>query len=87
MLADFVGWFNAQDTETLLWTAAVLIVLGYPVSLKLHPWRKCLRCKGSPRHFGAIYSYAWRNCARCGGSGRELRRGVRLTGIGRPKGM
>jgi hypothetical protein len=86
MLNEIFAWLDTQDPQTLLITAGVLLALGYPVSLKLHPWRKCLRCKGSPRNFGAIYTYAWRNCGRCGGSGRELRRGVRFTGIGRPKG-
>lgn len=86
MLNEISAWLGAQDPQTLLVTALVLLVLSYPVSLKLHPWTKCRLCRGSPRQYGAIYSYAWRHCRRCGGSGRELRRGVRLIGIGRPKG-
>lgn len=85
MVADFTTWLGAQEPDTLVIYAVVILVLGYLVSLKLHPWRPCLRCKGKPRHQGAIYSYAWRNCGRCGGGGRELRRGVRIVGIGKPK--
>lgn len=63
--------------ELVIWIA-LLSAFGYWASLHLHPWTRCRRCRGSSRHFGAVYSYASRACGHCGGTGRVVRLGVRL---------
>jgi hypothetical protein len=70
-----------------------LIVIGYLVSLRLHPYgRKCPSCKGTGLQNGAVFRYAQRQCARCGGNGirgryglRTLHRGGMVWGERRPK--
>ena len=63
---------------------AILIVLiviaavGYYISLRIHPLRKCNLCNGGGRHFGSIYTYAQRRCRKCGGTGRLDRLGTRV---------
>jgi len=56
----------------------ILFVVGYFISLRLHPLTKCRLCKGTGRHFGSMYTYAQRRCRKCGGNGRVDRLGVRL---------
>lgn len=56
----------------------ILVVVGYFISLRLHPLVKCKVCKGTGRHFGSVYTYAQRRCNKCGGNGRVDRLGVRL---------
>jgi hypothetical protein len=34
----------------------VIIVVGYLVSLRIHPLRKCPRCNMSGRHFGSVFT-------------------------------
>lgn len=65
--------------------ALVLLIAagGYVLSLVLHPWTRCRRCGGNPRHYGAIFTHAWRvQCSRCHGAGREVRAGARTLRIG-----
>jgi hypothetical protein len=64
-------------------TAVILIVLvvgvGYFVSLRIHPLRRCPACKASPgRHWGSVYTYAYRRCRACGGTGRKDRLGAKI---------
>ena len=66
----------------LLLVVAIIVVAGYLISLRLHPLRRCGSCRGSGRHWGAIYTYAWRRCRTCGGSGSRDRFGVRITSGG-----
>lgn len=56
----------------------ILVVVGYYISLRIHPFRKCRACKGTGRHWGSVYTYGHRRCAKCGGTGRQDRLGVRL---------
>ena len=56
----------------------ILVVAGYWISLRVHPYAKCRVCKGSGRHFGSMYKNTLRRCRKCGGSGRQDRLGVRL---------
>jgi DnaJ-class molecular chaperone len=56
----------------------ILVVVGYFISLRLHPLTKCRLCKGTGRHFGSVYTYAQRRCNKCGGNGRVDRLGARL---------
>jgi hypothetical protein len=60
---------------TLLFVIAVLVI-GYLISLRIHPLRKCPVCKMTGRHFGAIYTGSYRRCRRCGGTGRLDRWGT-----------
>ncbi|HEX9543371.1 MAG TPA: hypothetical protein VGA04_35080 [Streptosporangiaceae bacterium] len=62
-------------------TLVVLFVVGYLVSLRLHPFRKCPACNGTGRHFGGFYTNSQRRCSRCGGGSRQERLGTRL-GLG-----
>lgn len=66
----------------ILVVGAVVVVVGYVLSLLLHPYTRCGTCKGSPRHYGSIFKRAFRLCSACGGSGRERRLGARLLKIG-----
>lgn len=56
-----------------------LLVLGflYRVSLRIWPYTKCGRCKGTGRNAGSN-SCRFGMCGACGGSGRKERLGTRL---------
>lgn len=77
---------GSSDGYVDLVLVGAALVVGYLVSLWLHPWTACRSCSGAGRHRGGIYWYAWGDCPRCGGSGRKLRAGVRALGI-RPRGQ
>lgn len=62
---------------TLVVLGAILLV-AYLVSLRLHPMRRCRPCKGTGRHFGAVFKSSHRGCTSCGGNGRRARLGVNL---------
>lgn len=68
---------NGSGNTALLWIV-VVGVLGWLISLALHPWTACSSCKGSPRRFGAVATKSFRLCSACGGSGRQLRFGARM---------
>jgi DnaJ-class molecular chaperone len=55
-----------------------MVAVGYFVSLRIHPLKRCRTCKMQGRHFGSVYSYAYRRCRTCGGTGRQDRLGVKL---------
>jgi DnaJ-class molecular chaperone len=57
--------------------AVVIYGIGYRISIRLHPYRRCRRCGESGKHRGAMFSRSFRACRRCGGAGRELRRFAR----------
>ena len=58
----------------------IIAVVGYFVSLRIHPLTKCTVCNGTGRHHGSVYTYAQRRCRKCGGSGRKERFGKRFFG-------
>lgn len=58
--------------------AALAWVVGYAISLVIHPYTRCRLCNGRSRHYGAIYRGTFRLCRRCGGKGRKPRLGVRI---------
>jgi DnaJ-class molecular chaperone len=62
---------------------AIIVVIGYLVSLRLHPWHACRSCGGRGHHRGAVFKYARRACTSCGGNGRRARLGVRVFHGGR----
>jgi hypothetical protein len=60
---------------------AIVVVVGYFVSLWFHPFRDCPACKNrrqAGRHHGSVYTYSHRRCRRCGGTNRQERLGTRL---------
>lgn len=56
----------------------VIVAVGYLVSLRIHPLRKCPTCKMTGRHFGGVFTNTYRPCRRCNGSGRRDRLGVQV---------
>lgn len=64
-----------------VWLVVILVGLGYwagyRISIRLHPFKACRRCRGSGRHRGAFFTHAFRACDRCRGTGRELRVGAK----------
>jgi len=58
---------------------AVIVVLIYYVSLRVHPMTRCKRCDSSSRNYDLVYSdRTRRTCPSCKGSGQQERLGVRL---------
>ncbi len=56
----------------------VILAVGYLVSLRIHPLRKCPRCNMSGRHFGAVFAGSYRRCRRCDGRGQLDRVGTQV---------
>lgn len=56
----------------------VVLVVGYVLSLLLHPQTSCRACSGRGRNRGFVYRYSIGACGRCGGSGRKERFGTRV---------
>ena len=63
----------------------VVLLVGYRLSLTLHPYTNCEACEGRSRHVGAIFTYARRPCHVCFGTGQKQRFGARLLGLGTPR--
>ena len=63
----------------------VVLLFGYLVSLRIHPFRPCRMCRGTGRHRGSFYTRTHRPCRACGGNGRAERLGVRVLGVGPKK--
>ncbi|GII05460.1 hypothetical protein [Planobispora takensis] len=61
----------------VLISLAALYGAGYAISLRLHPYKACRRCRGSGKHRGWFFTDAFRACDACSGTGRELRRFAR----------
>ena len=57
---------------------AIIVIIGYYLSLRAHPFTKCRLCNGRGRHFGTLYTSSFRRCRKCGGTGRKDRFGVRF---------
>ena len=57
----------------------VVVVLGYYLSLRIHPTTRCKRCDSGSRHYDLVYSDRFRGtCPSCGGTRRQERFGVRF---------
>jgi hypothetical protein len=67
-----------------LWfaVAAIVVFIGYVISLVLHPRTRCWACGGTGRQRGALFSYAERQCTTCGGQARHRRWGSRAISSG-----
>ena len=81
MLAEVGAAASPTTGGGLLLIGAAVLIVGYLLSLLLHPYTRCSTCKGSPRHYGSIFTRAFRLCSACGGSGRQRRLGARLLKI------
>jgi DnaJ-class molecular chaperone len=57
---------------------AIIVVIGYVVSIRLHPLRKCPSCKMTGRHFGSLYTGSYRRCGKCEGRGQLDRMGTKV---------
>jgi hypothetical protein len=55
----------------------VIIGVGYLISTRIHPLKKCPNCM-SGRHVGGVYKGSFRRCRRCEGSGRRDRVGTKV---------
>ena len=58
----------------------LLVMLGYAISLVIHPRIRCLHCSGTGELRGAIFGWTFRRCPRCAG-GRTIRRGATAIGL------
>jgi DnaJ-class molecular chaperone len=65
-------------SSTMLVLVIVIIAVGYVVSVRIHPLRKCPRCNMSGRHFGAVFKGSYRRCRRCDGRGQLDRVGTQV---------
>jgi hypothetical protein len=74
---------DSGDGATVLAIAAVVAVVSWLASLKLHPFTNCPRCRGAAKHHGDVFTHAYRACRGCGGTGRRLRFGARIFGSNR----
>ena len=63
---------------SVLLLIGLAVVVGYFVSLRIHPLTKCKVCRMTGRHFGSVYTGTYRRCRKCGGTGRQDRLGVKL---------
>ena len=66
----------------ILIVIAVVLVVGYVVSVKRHPFTACRWCNGGNKHKGAVFRYGFRPCTHCNGSGRKRRLGAQVLGSG-----
>jgi DnaJ-class molecular chaperone len=70
---------------TLLLVAGVVVVVGYWLSLHLHPYTRCEACNGTGAHRGAVFGYAHRPCHKCSGTRRKQRFGAARLDLGEPR--
>jgi hypothetical protein len=57
-----------------------ILMLGYAVSVLIHPRVRCLHCSGTGELRGSIFPWTFRRCPRCQG-GRIIRRGATAIGL------
>jgi DnaJ-class molecular chaperone len=70
---------------TLLLVVGVVVVVGYWLSLHLHPYTRCEACNGTGAHRGAVFGYALRPCHKCSGTRRKQRFGAARLYLGEPR--
>ncbi|HVX44904.1 MAG TPA: hypothetical protein VHC49_13520 [Mycobacteriales bacterium] len=69
---------GAPSAAAILAIAIAVLIVGYVLSLFLHPQTSCRACSGRGRNRGFVYRYSIGACGRCGGSGRKERLGTRV---------
>jgi hypothetical protein len=60
--------------------AAVLLLIGYMVSIRRHPRIAHRSCGGTGRSHGWLYTWTHHRCQGCSGSGRAIRYGAARWG-------
>jgi hypothetical protein len=60
----------------LLALVALVVLVGWWLSVERHPYRQCPACKGGRKNAGSS-SGRWGVCGRCGGRGNVRRFGAR----------
>jgi hypothetical protein len=71
---------------TTLVVIGVVWLLGYWISLRLHPHMRCRRCVDSPgKEWGGMWTNTFRVCHKCSGRGRRQRLGAWVLGYGEPR--
>jgi DnaJ-class molecular chaperone len=55
-----------------------VVIVGYVLSVRFHPLKKCSTCKGSGRLFGRFYKGSYRRCSKCQGRGQVDRMGTKV---------
>ena len=91
VMAGGVWWLIAHAHQAspadLVWAALGATAFGaYYWSLVRHPWRSCLRCKGTGGHVDTTTPWkgTFGSCTCCGGTKKHLRWGVRVLRGGKP---
>lgn len=74
-----------QNPDLVLLFGGAIVVVAYILSLYLHPYTQCGRCKGTSIHKGAVFGGAHRRCHKCSGTGRRQRLGAMVLKIGDPR--
>jgi hypothetical protein len=59
---------------------AVLFLIAYRISLRIHPNRRCRPCGGTGKVSGVIFTWACSYCRKCGGDGMVPRLGTLMVG-------
>jgi len=76
--AEPVATTSGPGGTTILVFLFAFVVGGYLLSLRLHPFSKCPRCKGKGIHRGGIFNYSTRACTKCKGRAIQPRLGRRI---------
>jgi hypothetical protein len=63
--------------------SAIVVFVGYIISIQIHPHRLCRACNGTGRHSGSIWAYGNRPCGVCGSAGRHRRWGTQFFYAGK----
>jgi hypothetical protein len=62
----------------------LVLMLGYAVSLLIHPRSRCTHCNGTGELRGSLFTWTFRRCGQCQG-GRIIRRGATVMGLSHVK--
>lgn len=57
-----------------------VLMVGYGISVLVHPRARCLHCSGTGELRGSLFTWAHRRCPQCQG-GRIIRRGATAIGL------
>ena len=69
---------SGSDNGPAMLLVALVLVVGYLLSVWIKPFAPCRWCKSNPRSYGVIFTKALDVCRHCEGRGRRVRFGARL---------
>lgn len=76
---------GSSGAWSALAACAGVAIGAYYWSLVRHPWRSCLRCKGTGGHVDTtLFKGKFGSCSCCDGTKKHLRWGVRVLRGGKP---